>query len=59
MRGGEIAAQRDVLAAVIERVVPVRVSRAKYEVEITWTPLGEALRVTRTTTVDPAVRSAA
>ena len=46
MREGDIAAQREVLAALIERVVPVRVGRGQYDVEIAWTPLGEALRAT-------------
>jgi hypothetical protein len=45
MRGGDIAAQREVLAALIERVVPVRVGRGKYTAEIVWTPLGDGLRV--------------
>ena len=45
MREGDIAAQREVLAVLLERVVPVRVGRAKYEVEIVWTPLGDGLRV--------------
>jgi hypothetical protein len=44
MRDGEVAAQREVLAALIERVVPVRVGRGKYGAAIAWTPLGEALR---------------
>jgi hypothetical protein len=44
MRAGDIAAQREVLAALIERVVPVRVGRGRYSAEITWTPLGEGLR---------------
>jgi hypothetical protein len=46
MRGGDIAAQREVLAALIERVVPVRVGRGPYAVDIAWTPLGEGLRAT-------------
>jgi hypothetical protein len=41
MRDGDIAAQREVLAAVIERVVPVRLGRGQYGVEVFWTPLGE------------------
>ena len=45
MRDGDIAAQREVLAALIERVVPVRIGRGTYDVEIVWTPLGEGLRV--------------
>ena len=44
MREGDIAAQREVLAALIERVVPVRVGRGHYAVEITWSPLGDGLR---------------
>jgi hypothetical protein len=45
MREGDIAAQREVLAALIERVVPVRVGRGNYFVEIAWSPLGDGLRV--------------
>jgi hypothetical protein len=44
MRGGDVAAQREVLAALIERVVPVRFGRGRYGVEIAWTLLGEGLR---------------
>jgi hypothetical protein len=44
MREGDVAAQREVLAALVARVVPVRVGRGKYDVEIVWTPLGEGLR---------------
>jgi hypothetical protein len=44
MREGDIAVQREVLAAMIERVVPVRVGRGNYDVEVFWTPLGEGLR---------------
>jgi hypothetical protein len=44
MRTGEIAAQREVLATLIERVEPVRVGHGKYDVEIVWTPLGDGLR---------------
>jgi hypothetical protein len=51
MRSGDIAAQREVLAALIERVVPVRVGRGRYAVEIVSTPLGEALH----TALDPAM----
>jgi hypothetical protein len=45
MRGGDIAAQREVLAELIERVAPVRMRRGQYEVTIVWTRLGEGLRV--------------
>jgi hypothetical protein len=44
MRGGGIAARREVLAVLIERVVPVRIGRGQYAVEVAWTPLAEALR---------------
>jgi hypothetical protein len=44
MREGDIAAQREVLVALMERVVPVRLGRGKYDVEIAWTPLGAGLR---------------
>ena len=45
MRDGDIATQREVLAAaLVERVVPVRVRRGTSGVEIDWTPaFGEAL----------------
>lgn len=59
MRDGEIAAQREVLAAVIERVVPIRVSRGKYEVEVSWTPLGEGLRAAVASSAPVPERSAA
>ena len=32
------------LAALVERVVPVRARVGRYGAEITWTPLGKALR---------------
>jgi hypothetical protein len=44
MREGDVAARREVLAALIERVVPERVGRGRYRVEVRWTPLGEGLR---------------
>ena len=44
LAGSDIAAQRDVLALLIEQVVPERVGRGQYEPMITWTPLGAALR---------------
>jgi hypothetical protein len=37
-------ARREVLAELVERVVPVRLAPGRYRVEITWTPLGAALR---------------
>ena len=51
MRDGDIAAQREVLAVLIERVVPVRIGRGTYDVEIEWTPLGAGLRVASQGTV--------
>jgi site-specific DNA recombinase len=47
MSGGEVAAQREVVAALVDRVVPVRVGHGTYQVETTWTPLGDALRAVR------------
>jgi hypothetical protein len=51
MQGGSVAAQREVLAALVERVVPVRVGRGTYAVEIEWTPLGAGLRAASQGTV--------
>jgi hypothetical protein len=48
-----------VLAAVIERVVPVRVGRGTYTVEIVWTPLGEGLNAAATTSNGVGERPAA
>jgi hypothetical protein len=59
MRSGEIAAQREVLAALIERVVPVRIACGTYGVGIVWTPLGEGLRATSASPAGLASRSAA
>ena len=44
LQAADIPDQREVLGALIERVVPVRVRWAVYRAETTWTPLGEALR---------------
>ena len=59
MRDGDIAAQREVLAALIERVVPVRIGRGKYGVEVSWTPLGEGLRAVALSSAGIPERSAA
>jgi hypothetical protein len=59
MREGEIAAQREVLAALINRVVPVRVGRGQYSVEMSWTPLGEGLRAVVLSSAGIPERSAA
>lgn len=40
----DVPAQREVIATLVERVVPVRVRRGQYTAEITWTPLGQALQ---------------
>jgi hypothetical protein len=44
LAGADVPTRREVLAELIERVVPVRLAPGRYRVEITWTPLGEALR---------------
>jgi len=59
MRGGDIAAQRAVKAALVERVVPGRIERGKYDVEIAWTPLGDGLRAAVISRADLAELSAA
>jgi hypothetical protein len=59
MREGEIAAQREVLAALVERVVPVRTGRGQYGVEVSWTPLGEGLRAVALSSAGIPERSAA
>ncbi|HEY8884000.1 MAG TPA: hypothetical protein VIO35_01710 [Chloroflexota bacterium] len=46
LRGSDVAEQREVVAALVERVVPVRLGHSTYEARITWTPMGEALRAT-------------
>jgi DNA invertase Pin-like site-specific DNA recombinase len=46
LQGIDIEAQREVLAVLVERVVPIRERPGVYRVDITWTPLGEALRGT-------------
>ncbi len=53
-REGNLSAQRDVLAVLVERVVPVRVRRGEYAAEITWTPLGDALRELRFAAISDA-----
>jgi hypothetical protein len=40
----DVAAQRDVLLALVEQVVARRVRHGRYVVKITWTPLGQELR---------------
>jgi site-specific DNA recombinase len=59
MRDGDIAAQREVLAILIERVVPVRTGRGQYDVEVAWTPLAEALRAPVFATNDVTTPTAA
>jgi hypothetical protein len=54
----DIPIQRGVLRPLIERVVPVRVARGKYAVEITWTRLGEMLREIRGLTESRSVSRA-
>jgi len=43
LTGADIEAQRNILADLIERVIPERVGYGKYEARIEWTPLGRAL----------------
>lgn len=43
LRSADVPGQREVLAVLIERVVPIRLGRAKYTADITWTPFGDAL----------------
>ncbi len=44
LRVADLPAQRTVLGKLVERVVPVRLGRAGHDAEVTWTPVGEALR---------------
>jgi hypothetical protein len=44
LRGGDTIAQREVLALLVDRIEPIRVSHGKFDAAIEWTPLGEALR---------------
>ena len=46
-RSAQVVEQREVISALVERVVPRKVSRGQYAVEITWTPLGKALQGVR------------
>ena len=41
-RDGTIEARREVLAALVERIVPERVGRGQYRVEIEWTEIGRS-----------------
>jgi hypothetical protein len=59
MQGGGIAAQREVLAALIDRLVPVRVGRGQYGVEVSWTPIGEGLCTVALSSAGIPERSAA
>ena len=47
LAGADIEAQRNILADLVERVVPERVGYGKYAARIEWTPLGKALRQLR------------
>jgi len=44
LTGSDITAQRDVLALLVEQVLPERIGRGQYRAAIRWTPLGQALR---------------
>jgi site-specific DNA recombinase len=45
LRDADTSAVREVLAILVDRVVPVRRAVGRYEAEITWTPTGETLRL--------------
>jgi DNA invertase Pin-like site-specific DNA recombinase len=59
MRDGDIAAQREVLATLIDRVQPVRIGHGQYGVEVFWTPLSEGLRSVVLSSTGSPERSAA
>jgi len=44
LRGADVSAERAVLAVLLDRVVPERISRGRYRTGIDWTDLGGALR---------------
>jgi DNA invertase Pin-like site-specific DNA recombinase len=44
LESAEVPVQRQMLDALVEHIVPVRVGRGRYQVEITWTSLGVAIR---------------
>jgi site-specific DNA recombinase len=44
LQGGDTITRRDLLALLVERVEPIRISHGRFEAAITWTPLGQALR---------------
>ncbi len=43
LRGRGVPAQREVLALLVRRVVPIEQGGGQYDVEVTWTPLGSSL----------------
>jgi hypothetical protein len=43
LAAADIPAQREVLAELIQQVVPIRIRRGHYRIQITWMPAGEAL----------------
>jgi hypothetical protein len=44
LHGADVAAQRDVLGTLVERIDARRVGWGKYEIEIAWTSLGQAIQ---------------
>lgn len=44
LQGADVAAQRKVVCEFIEQLTPRRVRVGEYRADITWTPLGQALR---------------
>ena len=54
LMGTDVQASRRVLVELVQRIRPVRVAYGKWDAEITWTPLGEALRTMATTSEEAA-----
>lgn len=59
LRDAATPEKREVLRHLIERVVPRRLKRGTYRVEITWTPLGNSLRELIAQLTDQQARRAA
>ncbi len=59
LQGGDVEAQREVLAPLVERVVAVRERPGVYRAELAWTSLGQALRMADTQVGDMLGPSAA
>jgi DNA invertase Pin-like site-specific DNA recombinase len=44
LAGMDVLAQRDVIGELVQKIIPERTGRAQYRVDITWKPVGDALR---------------